>query len=104
MLPLNFANPEDYEKVQPTDHVDLVGIEKLAPASKVTMVCKHKDGSKDEIELTHTFNGGQSELLYAALFLLETWTLMPIPFLPSFAVEWFKHGSALNLMGKNKSA
>lgn len=64
MLPLNFANPEDYEKVQPTDHVDLVGIEKLAPGSKVTMVCKHKDGSKDEIELTHTFNEGQSEPSY----------------------------------------
>ncbi|KAK9900703.1 aconitate hydratase [Cystobasidium minutum MCA 4210] len=78
MLPLNFADPADYDKVQPTDFIDLIGVEKLAPGSKVTMVCKHKDGSKDEIELTHTFNEGQ--------------------------IEWFKAGSALNLMGKQKSA
>lgn len=76
MLPLNFKDPADYDKVQPEDHVDLVGVEKLAPESIVTMVLKHKDGSKDEIPLTHTFNEGQ--------------------------LEWFKHGSALNLMGKMK--
>lgn len=75
LLALTFANPEDYEKVQPTDFVDLVGVEQLAPGSKVTLVCKHKDGSKDEIELAHTFNEGQ--------------------------IEWFKAGSALNLMGKS---
>lgn len=61
MLPLNFKNPEDYEKVKGTDFVDLVGITKLAPGSEVTMVCKHKDGSKTEIPLTHTFNEGEAD-------------------------------------------
>lgn len=62
MLPLTFKDPADYERVQPTDFVDLIGVEKLAPNSVITMVCKHKDGSKDEIELVHSFNEGQSEL------------------------------------------
>ena len=70
MLPLTFAKPEDYEKVQPTDFVDLSGIETLTPGSKVTLTLKHKDGSKDDIELAHSFNEGQ--------------------------FEWFKAGSALN--------
>lgn len=74
MLPLNFVNPADYEKVQPEDKVDLIGIKGLTPGSKVTLVAKHKDGSKDEIPLSHTFNESQ--------------------------FEWFKAGSALNKMGQ----
>lgn len=54
MLPLNFKNPADYDKVQPTDFVDLVGVEHLAPESIVTMVLHHKDGAKEEIPLTHS--------------------------------------------------
>lgn len=76
MLPLNFKDPADYDKVQATDFVDLDGITELKEGSEVTMTLKHKDGSTDKIPLTHTFNSGQ--------------------------LEWFKHGSALNLMGKNK--
>ncbi|KAH8928838.1 mitochondrial aconitate hydratase [Atractiella rhizophila] len=74
MLPLNFANPADYDKVQPDDKVSLLGITELAPASKVTMRLEHPDGSKEDVELTHTFNEGQ--------------------------IEWFKAGSALNKMGE----
>lgn len=59
MLPLTFKDPKDYEKVQPTDLVDLVGVESLAPESIVTLVAKHQDGSKDEIPLVHSFNEGQ---------------------------------------------
>lgn len=59
LLALTFKNPEDYEKVQPTDFVDLKGIKDLAEGSTVTMVLKHKDGSKEEIELVHSFNAGQ---------------------------------------------
>ena len=76
MLPLNFENPADYEKVKPDDRITLKGITELKEGSKVTMVAKHKDGSEDKIPLTHTFNQGQ--------------------------IEWFKAGSALNLMGKMK--
>lgn len=31
MLPLTFANPADYDKVQPSDRVSLVGLDRLAP-------------------------------------------------------------------------
>lgn len=74
LLPLTFANPEDYDKVQPSDIVSLKGVEQLAEGSKITMQLKSKDGSTKDIELVHSFNAGQ--------------------------IEWFKAGSALNLMGK----
>ena len=31
MLPLTFANPADYDKVQPSDRISLVGLDRLAP-------------------------------------------------------------------------
>ena len=76
MLPLTFANPKDYDLVQPTDVVDIVGLTTLAPNKGLKVVLKHKDGSKDVIEVQHTFNANQ--------------------------IEWFKHGSALNNMAHNK--
>ncbi|KAH9920877.1 aconitate hydratase [Epithele typhae] len=72
MLALTFANPEDYDKVQPSDKVDILGLESFAPGKNLTLVLKHADGSKDEISLAHSFNEGQ--------------------------IEWFKAGSALNLV------
>ncbi|KAF9237196.1 hypothetical protein BU15DRAFT_88841 [Melanogaster broomeanus] len=60
MLALTFANPEDYDKVLPSDKVDILGLESFAPGKNLTLVVKHEDGTKD--------------------------------------IEWFKAGSALNLM------
>ena len=54
-----FSNPADYDKVQPHDTVDLLGVESMAPESKITMVAKHTDGSEDKIELSHSYNAGQ---------------------------------------------
>ncbi len=73
MLPLTFADPKDYDKIKEDDKVDLL-ISNLAPDKQVKMVVKHSDGSKDEIMLNHTFNSAQ--------------------------IEWFKAGSALNLIAK----
>lgn len=50
--------------MQPHDTVDLIGVEHLAPESKVTLVAKHTDGSKDEIELSHSYNAGQIKWQY----------------------------------------
>lgn len=72
MLALTFANPEDYEKVKPSDRVDILGLESFAPGKNLTLALKHEDGSKEEISLAHSFNEGQ--------------------------IEWFKAGSALNLV------
>ncbi len=74
MLPLTFANPSDYDKIQEDDRISLLGLTTFAPGVPLTMVAKHKDGSEDRITLNHTYNEQQ--------------------------IAWFKAGSALNLMGK----
>ena len=70
LLPLTFAKPADYDKVREDDRIDLVGLGKLAPGKPVTMVLNHKDGTKEEVVLEHTFTDEQ--------------------------ISWFKAGSALN--------
>ncbi|KAG8926041.1 Aconitate hydratase mitochondrial [Tulasnella sp. 417] len=72
MLALTFADPADYDKITPNDKVDIKGLETFAPGKNLTLVAKHPDGTVDEISLAHSFNEGQ--------------------------IEWFKAGSALNLM------
>ncbi|CAG5121765.1 unnamed protein product [Candidula unifasciata] len=74
MLPLTFSNPADYDKVQPTDRISLVGLKDLAPGKPVECHLKHKDGTVDKIFLNHTLNEGQ--------------------------IAWFKAGSALNRMAE----
>ncbi len=76
MLPLTFANPADYDKIQEDDRLSILGLTTFTPGVPLTLVAKHKDGSEDRIALNHTFNEGQ--------------------------IEWFKAGSALNLMGQKK--
>lgn len=78
MLALTFVDPKDYDKVKPDDLVDLRGVKEIAPNSTITLVAKHKDGSVDEIPLEHGYNEGQ--------------------------IEWFKAGSALNVMAKKAAA
>lgn len=72
MLPLTFANPSDYDKIQEDDKLSILNLNALAPEKQVQLIVKHKDGSVDEIVLNHSFNAGQ--------------------------VEWFKSGGALNLI------
>lgn len=74
MLGLTFADPNDYTKIQEDDSIDIVGLNTFAPGVPLTIVFNHKDGSKDEIKANHTYNQGQ--------------------------IEWFKAGSALNLIGQ----
>ncbi|EXJ90009.1 aconitate hydratase, mitochondrial [Capronia epimyces CBS 606.96] len=74
MLPLTFSNPEDYDKINPDDRVDILATQ-LEPGKPVTMVVHPKDGKPWECQLSHTFNEGQ--------------------------LEWFKNGSALNTMAKS---
>ncbi|KAF4548345.1 Aconitate hydratase-like protein 1 [Elsinoe fawcettii] len=73
MLPLTFANPEDYDKISPDDKVDLLCTQ-LAVGQPMTLRVHPKDGKTFDIELNHTFNEPQ--------------------------IEWFKNGSALNTMAK----
>ncbi len=75
MLPLTFANPDDYDKIREDDKIDL-DVKYIAPGSQVKMTLKHSDGATDEVILNHTMNKQQ--------------------------INWFKVGSALNLMAKMK--
>jgi aconitate hydratase len=76
MLPLTFADPDDYDKVKEDDRIDLLATE-LKPDTPLKAILKHSDGSKDDIMLNHTMNETQ--------------------------IKWFKAGSALNLIAeKNK--
>jgi len=72
MLALTFANKADYDKIQEDDTIDILGLTSFAPNKPLTIVLHHKDGTTEEILATHSYNEVQ--------------------------IEWFKAGSALNLM------
>jgi aconitate hydratase len=77
MLALTFANKEDYDKIQEDDSIDITGLTSFAPGKSLTVVLNHKDGTKDEIPVNHTYNDQQ--------------------------IQWFKEGGALNLIRKQFS-
>ncbi|KAI9100360.1 aconitase family-domain-containing protein [Phlyctochytrium arcticum] len=78
MLPLTFADPKDYNKIDPADKVSILGLTSFAPGKPVTLRVNKPDGKSVDIKLNHTFNQGQ--------------------------IEWFKAGSALNLMAEAAAA
>jgi len=78
MLGLTFANPADYDKIQEDDTIDIVGLAEFAPGKQLALVFNHADGSSDEIKTNHTYNDTQ--------------------------IEWFKAGSALNLIKAKANA
>ncbi len=74
MLPLTFANPSDYDKIQEDDRLSIIGLTELAPEKQLTLLIKHKDGKEEKVMLNQTFNDAQ--------------------------IKWFKAGSALNLIAQ----
>ncbi len=72
MLALTFDNPADYDLIGEDDAIDILGLTEFAPEKPLMVVLNHADGTKDEIKVNHTYNEGQ--------------------------IEWFKAGSALNLI------
>ena len=77
VLALTFADKADYDKVQEDDRFDVKGLAEFAPGKDFTVVIHHADGTTDEIQAKHTYNQNQ--------------------------IEWFKAGSALNLIRKMNS-
>eukprot|EP00761_Pharyngomonas_kirbyi_P012458 gb/GECH01012485.1/.p1 GENE.gb/GECH01012485.1/~~gb/GECH01012485.1/.p1 ORF type:complete len:783 (+),score=236.49 gb/GECH01012485.1/:1-2349(+) len=75
MLPLTFKDPSDYDKIDPSDRITLK-IQNIAPNQDVEMIVKKANGEQLSIWLEHTMNSDQ--------------------------IEWFKEGSALNLIAKQK--
>lgn len=76
MLGLTFDQESDYDKIQENDTIDIIGLDKFAPGDQLTLVLNHADGSIDKIIANHTYNENQ--------------------------IEWFKAGSALNLIKKQQ--
>jgi aconitate hydratase len=59
MLALTFANKEDYDKVLEDDSIDLTGLDSFAPGKPLKMILNHKEGTRDEVTLNHTYNRPQ---------------------------------------------
>ena len=72
VLPLTFANADDWNKVQDKTRITIQGLASLAPGQPVTAKLVHPDGQVDVITLHHTMNAEQ--------------------------IVWFRAGSALNAL------
>jgi aconitate hydratase len=72
MLALTFSQESDYDKIQEDDRFDLIDLKEMAPGRPLQLRIRHSDGTVEEISGLHTYNEQQ--------------------------IEWFKAGSALNLI------
>lgn len=77
MLALTFANEADYNKILENDTFNFIDLIDFAPSKQLTIEIIHEDGSKELIKVNHSYNEGQ--------------------------IEWFKAGSALNLIKKQNN-
>jgi len=75
ILALTFSNKDDYNKILEDDKINILGLKEFQPGNKLHCKIIHIDGTKDKILLSHTYNHNQ--------------------------IDWFKAGSALNLIAKN---
>jgi aconitate hydratase len=74
MLGLTFANEADYDLILEDDTMNFTDLDAFAPGKPLHLELVHADGSTNVIALNHTYNDNQ--------------------------IEWFKEGSALNLIKK----
>jgi aconitate hydratase len=77
ILPLVFADPADYDKIQETDRVSILHLKQLTPGKEVAAIVHHADGTEDRVALRHSLNDEQ--------------------------IGWFQAGSALNVLKRQKS-
>ncbi|MCO5165645.1 MAG: aconitate hydratase [Planctomycetes bacterium] len=78
VLPLTFVDPAHYEKVREDDRVSILGLTSFTPGEPLTLLLKHQDGTEDRVPVKHTFTAEQ--------------------------IEWFKAGSALNLIRRRQGS
>ena len=72
MLGLTFQNEADYDKIQEDDTFNFIDLKSFHPDKALTLEIVHSNGKTDAILLNHTYNSSQ--------------------------IDWFKAGSALNLI------
>jgi len=72
MLGLTFANEVDYDKIKEDDTLNFTDLNSFAPGKQLSLELVREDGSKETILLNHTYNAQQ--------------------------IDWYRAGSALNLI------
>jgi aconitate hydratase len=72
MLGLTFVDKDDYDKVREDDTISVLGLKEFSPGNNLVVRLDHADGTSDTFEANHTYNQTQ--------------------------IEWFRAGSALNLI------
>ena len=75
MLAFTFNDENDYDKIQEDDTFNFIDLESFSPNKSISLEIIHSNNSKEIIKLRHTFNAQQ--------------------------IEWYKNGSALNLIKAN---
>jgi aconitate hydratase len=77
MLGLTFSNETDYNLIQEDDTLNFIDLCDFAVEKQLSLEIVHNNGETDHILLNHTYNEAQ--------------------------IEWFKAGSALNLIRKENA-
>ncbi len=72
VLALTFKNKGDYDLIKEDDTFDVIGLDSFSKGSDISIMIKHSDGTSDTIDCHHSYNDSQ--------------------------VEWFRAGSALNVL------
>lgn len=72
LLALTFADPADYDRIRADDRLSLVDLAGLTPGQPVDCQLNHADGTTETLKLNHSYTQSQ--------------------------IEWFRAGSALNLL------
>ena len=72
LLALTFENPADYDRIGEDDRISLVGLAGLAASQSLACLVRHADGRTETLRLNHTYAPWQ--------------------------VDWFREGSALNVL------
>jgi len=77
VLALTFKNSKDYDIMKEDDRMDIIRLNDFARDKNLQALIKHADGEAEYIELGHTYSPLQ--------------------------IKWFKAGSSINWISKNKS-
>lgn len=75
VLTLTFQDKDDYNKIKEDDKIDITGLAFFAPGKQLMVSLSHSDGTKEKFQANHSYNESQ--------------------------IEWFKAGSALNIIRKS---
>jgi aconitate hydratase len=78
VLTLTFLNRDDYSRIKEDDRFDISGLTGFIPGSRLSVTLNHADGTREKFEANHSYNESQ--------------------------IEWFKAGSALNIIRKSNKA